>query len=157
VIENANVTQYLLNSLLRPSMNGEPLNADYGVITPANLPGVRLEEPRLYQEHSRADEYRTRAQSRAALVRVVKPNEEVLRFVSRHRDAPVRNAKLPVQLISYICCPNRRRPVAAGQHHCLGLQPVDLRGDRSTSNNSHLVMRRALGREARNVAGRHVF
>jgi hypothetical protein len=85
------------------------------------------------------------------LLRVVEPDEEVLRPVRSHRDAPVRNAKLPVQLIGHFSSSHSRRLIG-GEEDNLATELMEFRCHRSGGHNSNTPLCTALDGESNNVA-----
>jgi hypothetical protein len=72
VVEHTAVPKDLPDPFRRPSMSWKTLNVDLDVVVPGGLACVGLKPPRLDQEDRHANEHRTSAQSRGALVMVVK-------------------------------------------------------------------------------------
>jgi hypothetical protein len=81
VIEHTYVTQDLLDTFCRPSMEGKTLNAYFHMEVPTNRASVCLQLPRLDQEGGGTHVHRASPESKVTLLWIVEASEEDFRLV----------------------------------------------------------------------------
>jgi hypothetical protein len=84
VVEETDVAEELLNTLGRPRMEGEPLNAHLGVIDPLHRLRMAASSPWLDEESSGANIQRASTEGGVSLLGVVEADKEAHRPHRRH-------------------------------------------------------------------------
>jgi hypothetical protein len=129
------------------------LDAYLDVEVLANTACAGVQAPWLDQERSGTNVHRAGPEGRVPLLRVIEPEEEILRLVGGDCDAPVGKSELPMQLIGHLRSPHWDRVVTSSEDNSFVVQLLDLCRHRTIGNHHRAALRWPLARSPRRAAG----